>query len=77
MADEPKIFSRDEALVNIGTDAVSIGREYVERVALIIGPQSAAADALRRADEHGGPVRFWYSKSNGTLSVELLKETRH
>ena len=78
MADEePKVFSRTEAMVPLGPDAVVISREDVERVATIVGAKSAAADALRRASEHDGPVRFWYSPKEGRLSVELLKETRH
>jgi hypothetical protein len=70
-------FSRKEALVPLPKDAKELSREEVERVAEIIGDGSAAADALRRADEHGGPVRFWYSSSTGTLSVQLLQDMRH
>jgi hypothetical protein len=65
-------------LVQMPSDAKVIPRDHVERVARIIGDSSAAADALRRADEHAGPVRFWYSSSQAMLSVELLKpETLH
>lgn len=31
----------------------------VERIAQIIGPSSAAANALRAADAHDGPVEFY------------------
>lgn len=77
MEDKPRpIFSRTEALVPLPKDAQELSREDVEAVARIIGARSAAADALRRADEHGGPVRFWYSASLGMLSVQLLQDTR-
>jgi len=77
-SDKPKpVFSRTEALVPLPEDAKELSRRDVEAVAEIIGDRSAAADALRRADEYGGPVRFWYSASLGTLSVQLLKDTRH
>lgn len=79
MSDEEpkKVFSRTEALVKVGPDAKVITREDVEKVASVVGPGSAAADALRRADEHDGPVRFWYSEKQGMLSVELMKPTLH
>lgn len=65
-------------LVQMPPDAKVISREHVERVALIMGEASAAADALKRADAHDGTARFWYSSSQSMLSVELLKpETRH
>ena len=79
MSDEqPKVtFSRTEALIPLAEDAREINRALVETVAKVIGPHSAAADALKRADEHGGPVRFWYSAATGTLSVELLQDKKH
>jgi len=70
-------FTHDPALVQLAEDAQVITREQVEGVVHVIGKDSAAADALERADEHRGPVRFWYSKSRGMLSVELIKDTRH
>ena len=33
-------------------------RTFVETIAKIIGPSSAAAAALQKADEIGGPVHF-------------------
>ena len=62
-----------DSLVQLPSDARVIKRRHVEMVAEIIGESSAAADALRRADRHDGPVRFWYSASAAMLSVELLK----
>ena len=62
-----------ENLVQLPPDAKVVARRHVEMVAEIIGDGSAAADALKRADEHNGPVRFWYSASALMLSVELLK----
>lgn len=84
MTDKPEkkrstqtVFQRDAALVQLAPDAKVISRENVEQVARLVGEGSAAADALKRADEHDGPVRFWYSQKLGTLSLELLKETLH
>lgn len=34
-------------------------RSFVEQIAKIIGPYSAAAQALADADAHDGPVEFW------------------
>jgi len=75
MGDEqPKVtFSRTECLIPLAGDAKELTREQVETAARIIGPHSAAADALKRADEYDGPVRFWYSSETSTLSVELVK----
>lgn len=70
-------FTHDPALVQLASDAQVITREQVEGVAQVIGEDSAAADALVRADKHNGPVRFWYSKSQVMLSVELIKDKRH
>lgn len=36
-----------------------LSRDVVQRTAQIIGPSSAAARALRRADEIGPTARFW------------------
>jgi hypothetical protein len=49
-------------------------RETLERTAGIIGVQSAAAQALRDADSHDGPVRFYQVRSkHGTrIVVEKL-----
>lgn len=62
-----------ENLIQLPADAKTIKRDHVERVARIMGEKSAAADALRRADEYDGPVRFWYSESTKMLSVEPIK----
>lgn len=62
-------------LIQLPPDAKEITRETVEKVAQIMGEGSSSADALKRADEHPGPARFWYSPSVGMLSVELLKGT--
>ena len=70
-------FTHDPALVQLAGDAQIITRGQVEIVAQVVGKDSAAADALKRADEYGGPVHFWYSKSQGMLSVQLIKDERH
>ena len=70
-------FTEDPALVQLAEDAQVVTRKQVEGVALVMGEDSAAADALKRADAHNGPACFWYSKSQGTLSVQLLHDMRH
>jgi len=70
-------FTREAKLVQLAADAQIIDRKNVAVVARIIGPNSAAAEALKRADEHTGRSVFWYSKKLGMLSVQLLKETVH
>jgi protein-disulfide isomerase len=47
-----------------------VERETVERTARVIGEHSAAANALKAADEHDGPVRFWHI--GRSLTVEFL-----
>jgi hypothetical protein len=82
MDDEPRTkrkrahFSHDAAMIQLADDAKVVSRANVERIAGIVGEDSAAADALKRADEYKGPVRFWYSASQGMLSVQLLQDTR-
>jgi hypothetical protein len=54
---------------------VELTRKMVEQVAYIIGPQSAAAQALAEADKHDGPVRFL--QTPGTIFVvKLPKEEK-
>jgi len=84
MTDEPErerstqtLFQREAALVKLAKDAKIVSWENIKTVARILGPKSAAAGALKRAEEHGGRVRFWYSAEMGMLAVELLKETLH
>lgn len=70
-------FSHAESLIPLDPDAVEVPRETVEHAAELLGPDSASADALKRADEYEGRVRFWYSPSYGTLSLELMKDKGH
>jgi hypothetical protein len=66
-------MSTGRKTIPLPSGAIELSREQVEMVAWIIGRCSAAAAALERADEHDGPVRFWYSPGpSGMLSVELL-----
>lgn len=69
-------LTEGQLLIQLPEDAREVSREQVQQVADLLGEQSDSADALRRADAHPGPVRFWYSSSLGTLSVELLAGTR-
>ena len=50
-----------------------IPRAQVEQVAKIVGPSSASAQALKDADAHDGPVRFFKSGSS-ILLEKLAKE---
>ena len=45
-------------------------REVLEMTAKVVGESSAAASALKDADSHRGPVRFW--KRRNTIIVEKL-----
>ena len=47
-------------------------REFVARVAGIVGEASAAAAMLRAADDHGGPCRFWIGQG-GRLLLERVR----
>ena len=49
-----------------------IPRFYVEKVAEIVGPHSAAAQALADADAHKGPVKFYLTKKDASFIVEKL-----
>ena len=49
-----------------------ITRSVVEQVAKIIGSSSAATQALKDADSHFGPVRFYLKR--GSFIVEKLSE---
>lgn len=48
-----------------------VPRELMETIAHIMGPSSAAAQALASADQHDGPVRF-YETTQGSILVEKL-----
>lgn len=67
----PKVLEGD--LARLPPDAVKVSRAYVRSVAQAAGPDSASAAALRRASEYGGPVQFWYSPKEGTLTLEALR----
>jgi hypothetical protein len=69
------VITEGRLVIQLSADAREVSREQVQQVADIVGDRSDSADALRRADAHPGPVRFWYSPSLGTLSVELLEGT--
>ena len=58
------------AAMKRGIDARPIQRESVERIARIMGAHSASAAALREADAHDGPVRFWQTRD--AIVVERL-----
>lgn len=79
MGDEKDLglFGRKAMLMKLPADAKMIDRDQVEQVARIIGPHSQAAQALARADAHGGPVRFWYSSTECMLWLELPQESLH
>lgn len=47
---------------------VLIEREVLERAAKVLGPLSASAQALKDADEYGGPVTFY--KLGNTILVQ-------
>jgi len=70
-------FDRKAMLAKLPSDAKVIDRANVEQVARICGPSSHAAQALARADAHGGPVRFWHSAELGMLWLELPEDKRH
>jgi len=54
--------------------AREIGRDLLERLVDILGPASAVARALEQADQHDGPVHFWWS--NGLVIVEKIPKER-
>jgi hypothetical protein len=53
--------------------AIEVSRTMLANVADIMGPQSAAAQALRDATGHAGEVRFWFA--DRTYFVEKLPAT--
>lgn len=53
-------------------DRVPVERDELERLAYLIGPASAAQQALDDADQHPGKVLFW--RIGQTLIVEKLPE---
>ena len=71
------LFDRAAMLMKLPQDAKVVSREDVEKVAAICGEQSHAIQALARAERHDGPVRFWYSQSEGMLWLELMEDERH
>lgn len=50
------------AAMKRGFNARPIQREAIERIARIMGQNSASAAALREADTYGGDVRFWQTR---------------
>ena len=68
MTKEPEITEGQ-----LSEDAMEVQRSFLETVAATLGPESASARALRRADAHGGPVRYWYSPAEGTVTLELVR----
>lgn len=58
-----------ETLRSIKLEAIS--REVLEMTAHVVGPSSAAAEALKDADSHNGPVRFW--KRGNMIVVEKMR----
>jgi hypothetical protein len=63
-------------MVQLPADAVEVAREKIVMATWLLGPESRAAAVLEKADEHDGPVRFWYSPSMQTLNVELLQDEK-
>ena len=47
---------------------IPIDREVIEKTAQVLGPLSACAQALKDADEYGGPVTFY--KLGNTILVQ-------
>ena len=70
-------YTHEPGLIHVPKDAVEVPREIIESVANILGEASVAANAIRKADTHTGLVRFWYSKSDGMLILELVPDPRH
>lgn len=79
MSDEKDLglFGRDALLTKLPSDARVIERAQVEQVARILGEGSQAAQALARANAHGGNARFWYSSESSMLWLELPQESLH
>lgn len=71
MTDDP--YQREAKLIPLSEGSVELTREQVQFTADMFGSESNAAQALKRADEHDGPVRFWFSPKEGLLSLELLE----
>mgnify|MGYP001823396163 CR=1 FL=1 len=71
MTDDP--YQREAKWLPLSEGSVELTREQVEFAAEQFGPGSNSAQALKRADEHNGPVRFWFSPKDGLLSLELLE----
>jgi len=49
-------------------------REEVEKLAKAIGPNSAAAQALKFADKHSGPCKFYQTQDKKARSYSILVE---
>jgi len=54
---------------------LEVPRSVIERTAHIIGDSSAAALALKEADSHDGPVRFYQTPNHSLIVEKLPKET--
>lgn len=65
-------FHKRVVMPKLPKDAVEIDRAVVEGAVYILGDASASAAALREADSHDGPVRFW--KCRGSLIVQKLEK---
>lgn len=50
-----------------------VPRSFVENVALIIGPFSAAQKILDSADASPGEVRFWLDRANDCFVLEQVQ----
>lgn len=69
---EVKLSSFGGVMEELPKDAEQVGRAAIEAVAYIMGESSAAAAALKDADSHDGPVRFWHSPKGKMWLVEKL-----
>lgn len=72
MTDDP--YDRDAKLIPLPAGSKELTREQVEMAADMFGPESSAAKALKRADKHDGPVKYWFSPKEGLLNLELLDD---
>ncbi len=55
-------------------EVMEVPRDRLEKVAHIVGPESAAAKALADADAHDGPVRFFLTDRATIIVEKMVKE---
>lgn len=55
---------------DVVTGMTPIARSVLEATARVIGPQSAAAQALASAADHNGETKFW--RSGRTIVVQKI-----